>query len=178
MPKNNGLKKHPRLSQAKMLTDHIVERVCRLSDALIILSSRSIKSLWDIRQSDLRIMNFLDENKLVSVREISRQVYIDQGWVSRSLNKLDKQGIIIKSIDERDSRLILISLSAYGEELLQQVRPYALGSEAFLLKNIDEKKFKAQLTKLDKNVAEMIRQVESLNLTPEKLKNIISISKN
>jgi DNA-binding MarR family transcriptional regulator len=153
-------KSTPKTSDAppdtKLLTDHVADRVLRLADAMILLSARSIEKKWGLRHTDLRLLNLLDGEKALSVREISRRAHIDQAWVSRSLRKLEEQDFVQRGSDSRDSRLTLITLTRHGRKTLDEVRPYARRSEGLLLKRIDERQLKALLDILDENASAML----------------------
>jgi DNA-binding MarR family transcriptional regulator len=140
----------------KLLTDHIADRILRLADAVILLSARSIKKRWGLRHSDLRLLNLLDGEKHLSIREISRRAHIDQAWVSRSLRQLEEQNFVQRGSDKRDTRLTLISLTRHGKKTLDEVRPYARKSESMLLHRIDEEQLKAQLHILEENASAML----------------------
>jgi DNA-binding MarR family transcriptional regulator len=141
---------------AKLLTDHVADRVLRLADAMILLSARSIRRRWGLRHTDLRLLNTLDGEAALSIREISRRAHVDQAWVSRSLRQLEDQDFVQRGSDKRDSRLTLISLTKHGRKALDEVRPYARRSEGMLLEGIDETRLKAQLDLLEENVTSML----------------------
>lgn len=145
---------------AKRLHDHIADRLCRLADAMLRLSAKSIKQTWGLRPIDLRLLNMLDGEQPLAVREISRRVYVDQAWVSRSLRDLESRDLVQRKSDPKDSRLTLVSLTAHGRKALDEVRPYALKSEQFLLNGIDEKKLKALLDKVEVNTERMLEAIE------------------
>jgi DNA-binding MarR family transcriptional regulator len=142
--------------RAKLLTDHVADRVLRLADAMILLSAQSIKKRWGLRHTDLRLLNLLDGEKALSVREISRRAHVDQAWVSRSLRQLEEQDFVQRGSDKRDSRLAMISLTRHGRKTLDEVRPYARRSEGLLLKSINESQLKALLNTLEKNASAML----------------------
>ena len=145
---------------AKRLTDHIADRICRLADAMLRVSSRSIKQTWGLRPTDLRLLNILDGEKPLAVREISRRAHVDQGWVSRSLRDLESRDLVQRQTDPKDSRLALVSLTVHGRETLDDVRPYALKSEQFLLNGIDERKLKTLLDQVEVNAEAMLDTIE------------------
>lgn len=146
---------------ARRLSDHIADRICRLADAMVRLSARSIKDTWGLRPTDLRLLNILDGEEPLAVREMSRRAHVDQAWVSRSLRDLESRNLVQRRSDPADSRLTLVSLTAHGRKTLDEVRPYALKSERMLLTGIDEKKLKALLRQVEVNTEEMIDGMES-----------------
>jgi len=146
---------------ARRLTDHIADRICRIGDAMIKLSARSIKQSWGLRPTDLRLLNILDGELPLAVREISRRAHVDQAWVSRSLRDLESRDLVQRQSDSSDSRLTLISLTAHGRKTLDEVRPYALKSEQLLLNGIDEKKLKTLLDQVEINTENMLDAIEN-----------------
>jgi DNA-binding MarR family transcriptional regulator len=145
-----------RASDAKALHDHIVARTCRLADAMIRMSSRHIKERWNLRNTDLRLLNILDGDVPLSVNEISRRSLLDQAWVSRSLRALEAKQLVQRRDDSRDSRLTLVTLTGRGREILDESRPYAVWSEKVLLDGVDEKTLKALLDQLEANTQKLI----------------------
>lgn len=149
----------------KLLTDHVADRILRLADAMVMLSARSIEKRWGLRHTDLRLLNLLDGEKALSVREISRRAHIDQAWVSRSLRKLEEQDFVTRGSDQHDSRLTLISLTRNGRKTLDEVRPHARKSESLLLNRIDEAQLKALLDRLDENASCMLDELAEDEVT-------------
>ena len=145
---------------ARRLTDHIADRVCRLADAMLRLSARSIKETWGLRPTDLKLLNLLDGEPPLAVREISRRAHVDQAWVSRSVHELEARDLVQRQGHASDSRLTLVSLTAHGRKTLDAVRPYALNSEQILLAGIDEKKLKALLDQVEVNAEGMLDAIE------------------
>ena len=156
MSMQEKLNKNERSRDVKLLTDHVADRILRLADAMISISARSIKQRWGLRHTDLRLLNILDGEQSLPVREISRRAHVDQAWVSRSLRKLEEQGLVERGNHERDSRLTLISLTEQGRAMLDKVRPYTQKSESLLLQGIDEAELKALLDILEKNTSDLL----------------------
>lgn len=153
---------------ARRLTDHIADRICRIGDAMIKLSARSIKQTWGLRPTDLRLLNILDGEEPLAVREMSRRAHVDQAWVSRSLRDLESRNLVKRQSDPLDSRLTLVSLTAHGRKTLDEVRPYALKSERLLLGGIDEKKLKTLLDKVENNTEQLLDAIENTPVPKQK----------
>jgi DNA-binding MarR family transcriptional regulator len=152
--------KSARAAQSKFLHDHIVGRICRLGDAMIRMSSRHVRELWNLRHTDLRLLNILDSDPPVPVTEISRRALVDQAWVSRSLRALEAAKLVARRSDPKDSRLTLFSLTQRGREILDEFRPYADWSEKVLLSGVDEVALKALLDKLESNTQELMSTLQ------------------
>jgi DNA-binding MarR family transcriptional regulator len=146
---------------AKVLHDNIVARTCRLADALLRLSSRHTKERWNLRNTDLRLLNILDGDEPLTVVQISRRALLDQAWVSRSLRALEAARLVARRNDPRDSRLTLVSLTKRGREILDESRPYAEWSESVLLRGIDERALKSLLDQLEANTQGLVDAIAS-----------------
>jgi DNA-binding MarR family transcriptional regulator len=149
-----------RVAQAKFLHDHIVGRICRLGDAMIRMSSRHFRKLWNLRHTDVRLLNILDSEEPVPVSEISRRALVDQAWVSRSLRALEAGKLVQRCRDPQDSRLVLFTLTRRGRQVLDEFRPYATWSEKVLLKGVDESTLKALLDQLEANTQSLMDTLE------------------
>lgn len=119
-----------------------------------------MKERWNLRNTDLRLLNVLDGEPALSVNEIGRRALVDQAWVSRSLRTLETLKLVERRSDPKDSRLTLISLTRRGRETVNEFRPYAAWSEKVLLDGVDEAKLKALLDQVEANTESMIRTLE------------------
>ena len=142
--------------------DHFIARTCRLADALIRISARHMKQRWNIRNTDLRLLNILDGVERLSVNEISRRALLDQAWVSRSLRALEARGLVHRSADASDSRLTLVTLTKAGRAIVDESRPYAIWSEKVLLRGIDAAALKGLLDQVEANTQALIDTFENL----------------
>jgi DNA-binding MarR family transcriptional regulator len=149
-----------RAAQSKFLHDHIVGRICRLGDAMIRMSSRHLRKLWNLRNTDLRLLNILDSDEPVPVSEISRRALVDQAWVSRSLRALETGKLVERRRHATDSRLTLFTLTKRGRQVLDEFRPYANWSEKVLLNGVDEESLKALLDQLEGNTQRLMNTLE------------------
>lgn len=158
---NKKLKRDAQVTPAKVLHDHIVARTCRLADAMVRMSSRHLRERWNLRNTDLRLLNILDGEEPLAVNEISRRALLDQAWVSRSLRALEASKLVERHGHARDSRVTLVRLTKHGRDILDESRPYAAWSEKVLLKGVDETKLKALLDQVEANTQALIDTLES-----------------
>jgi DNA-binding MarR family transcriptional regulator len=151
-----------RTVRPKVLRDHIVGRICRLADAMVRMSSGHMQRRWGLRNTDLRLLNVLDDEEPLSVNELSRRALLDQAWVSRSVRSLERGKLVTRRNHHRDSRLTLVCLTRRGREILEEFRPYAAWSEKVLLTGIEEGRLKPLLDQLESNTQRLIEVLESL----------------
>ena len=130
---------------------------------MVHMSSHHFKKLWNLRNTDLRLLNVLEaDDDPLSVNEISRRALLDQAWVSRSLRALERAKLVERRKDPRDSRLTLITLTPQAREILDESRPYAEWSEKVLLNGVDEVVLKGLLDRLESNTQGLLNALESL----------------
>jgi DNA-binding MarR family transcriptional regulator len=138
------------------LRDHVVARTCRLADAMLRASSRHIKELWKISNTDLRLLSTLENEESLPMVEIVRRALVDQAWVSRSLRALEAKKLVERRADLEDSRATRVSLTRKGRQVLEESRPYAEWSEKYLLKGVDAKRLKELMDQLEANTQDML----------------------
>jgi DNA-binding MarR family transcriptional regulator len=156
--------------EAKGLRDHIVGRIARIADAMTQMSAWHIKERWNLRNTDLRLLNVLDGEPALSVNEIGRRALVDQAWVSRSLRTLEAMKLVERRGDPKDSRLLLISLTKRGRQTLDEFRPYAVWSERVLLKGVDELKLKELLDQVEANTEALLSMLAGVPGQPTRKK--------
>ena len=137
--------------EAATFNDHIAVRIVRVSEALARIATRRIEARWGLKNTDLRVLNVLDGSVPLPVAEVSRRTHVDKAWISRTLKSLEARGLIGRTTDRWDARLALVSLTAEGQALLEEVRPEALNNEARLLGGVDGRRLKAMLDRLEAN---------------------------
>jgi len=138
------------------LHDHIVARTCRIADAMTRMSAQHFKERWNLRSTDLRLLNILEDASSLSVNEISRRALVDQAWVSRSLHALKARGLVERRRDPDDTRLSLFTLTQQGRGILEESRPYAVWSEKVLLDGVDGDHLKALLDRVEENTQKLL----------------------
>lgn len=145
------------------LHDHIVARTCRLADAMTRMSARHFKQRWNLRSTDLRLLNILEDASPLPVNEISRRALVDQAWVSRSLHALKARKLVERRSDPNDTRLALFALTNRGREILEESRPYARWSERVLLDGVDESQLKSLLDQVEANTQKLLVALRSFS---------------
>ncbi len=94
-----------------------------------------------------RVMAHLSQSDSVSVRELHLKADLEKSKASRAAARLEAAGLVDKKISETDRRLIELSLSAKGEEMMAELRPLALSYEADVLSDLSPED-RAQLDRL------------------------------
>lgn len=140
----------------RSLEDLVAVRIVSIAEVVARSARQTFEKSFGLRNTDLRLMNFLDGATGLTVNEIARRARVDKAWVSRTLRHLEKLGLVSRTDDREDSRMIIVQLSAKGRALLEQVRAMAAARETRLLDGIDKRVFKASLDRLLANAERML----------------------
>jgi DNA-binding MarR family transcriptional regulator len=97
----------------------------RLSDELAAV----YQTRFGITIPEWRVIAHLAANKNVSIREIFIRVAMDKSKVSRAAARLELSGIVKKTVNTSDRRLIELQLTAKGQKLFEKIEPLALAYE-------------------------------------------------
>ncbi len=97
-----------------------------------------------------RVLAHLSQSGAVSVREIHARVDMDKSKVSRAAARLEADGYLKKEVDSDDRRLIRLSLTEKGHELVARILPAAVEyqDELLALLGSDAPAFRNALTRL------------------------------
>ncbi|WP_127901233.1 MarR family winged helix-turn-helix transcriptional regulator [Solirhodobacter olei] len=72
-----------------------------------------------------RVLVHLASSGDVSVREIEARVAMEKSKVSRAASRLEAAGLIGKTVNDADRRLVRLSLTAKGRALMAELLPLA-----------------------------------------------------
>ncbi len=142
--------------ETRSLETLVAVRLVRIAEVISRLATQTIEARFGLRNTDLRIMNMLDQTEGVTVNEIARRAHIDSAWISRSIRHLETEGLLTRRAHPRDSRLRIVALTDKGAMLLDEVRPVALARELRLLEGIDAPAFRDGLAQLLSNAEAML----------------------
>ena len=95
---------------------------------IIFSISRSMKGemsytsqLTHLSILQIQTLIFLDKNKNVPMSEIAKNFHIELSSATSLLNKLYSQKLVTRQNDEKDRRLIRITLTSEGKQILDKV---------------------------------------------------------
>ncbi|WJS86850.1 MarR family winged helix-turn-helix transcriptional regulator [Paracoccus sp. TOH] len=85
-----------------------------------------------------RVLAHLDHSGAVSVRDIHARVNLDKSMVSRAATRLQEAGLVRKSGNETDRRLVVLELTDEGRALMARLGQIAAGFQAELLAELGD----------------------------------------
>lgn len=107
---------------------------------LAVVSSRVSRDFADLYRAEFglsipewRVLAHLAQSGAVSVREIHARVDMDKSKVSRAAARLEASGLIEKREHATDRRLLDMSLTAAGRDLVGRILPIALAYQEEVL---------------------------------------------
>ncbi len=71
--------------------------------------------------TEVRIMFEIYYDKKSTVRKIKNLLLVDEGYLSRTIEKLKKQGIVSKKQSKHDRRSYILSLTAMGRKVYERI---------------------------------------------------------
>lgn len=105
---------------------------------LAVLASRTSRDFaalyaeFGLTIPEWRVLAHLHRQDGVSVREIQARVGMDKSKVSRAADRLQAAGHVAKTSARADRRLVVLSLTADGQALMQRILPRANAFQADL----------------------------------------------
>ncbi len=100
--------------------------------------------------SEFGVLEFLYHTGEQSVQKIAEKILVTSGTITYVIDKLQKQGLVLRKQCETDKRVYFVALTPEGEETISRIFPL---HEAFLnelLSGVDEELIKAGLNDLIK----------------------------
>lgn len=79
----------------------------------------------DITYPQFMLMKLLQSKQPITVGELVKLLGIDQGNGSNMCKKLEKKGWVLRQRNPYDERVVLLSLTAQGEDILNHIHSYS-----------------------------------------------------
>ena len=94
------------------------------------------KEKFGISRAEWRVVAHLAHSSSVSVREIHKKADMDKSKVSRAAARLETEGYILKRASDKDKRLLELSLTDKGRDMVAVLEPLALEFEQTFLEKL------------------------------------------
>lgn len=111
----------PDFDLERYLPYRFVVLAARLSSKL----AKQYKQEFGISIPEWRVLLNVGYTKDLSIRDIEQRVSLERSKVSRAATKLEAKGFLAKQVDARDKRLLKLTLTREGTELLAKLIPIA-----------------------------------------------------
>lgn len=87
---------------------------------------------FGISVAEWRVLAHLNQSGEVSVRDIETRVGMEKSKVSRAVSRLEAAGLVLKRVNPADRRLLSLTLTGDGRDLIGRIVPLALEFQARL----------------------------------------------
>lgn len=71
----------------------------------------------DLTYTQYIVMMVLWEEREINVKELGSRLYLDSGTLTPVLKRLEQKGIITRQRDDKDERVLIVSITKEGDEL-------------------------------------------------------------
>ena len=112
-------------------------RLSILSNTISQAIADDYQSRYDISMTEWRVMAVLARFEGLSAREVAERTAMDKVAVSRALARLVEAGRVDRAIHDNDKRRSVLSLSAKGWAMHDEVAPMARVREREVLAKLD-----------------------------------------
>ncbi|MEM5365964.1 MarR family transcriptional regulator [Paraburkholderia azotifigens] len=125
------------------LTESVGYQLVKARNLIVTEMDAALKDL-DISSQQMGIMLMLRQKLASTPFELSKMLGIDTGLMTRMLDKLEAKGLVVRSRDEEDRRVVNLSLTKAGIAVADQIPDIAPDVLNARLKDFT----KAELTEL------------------------------
>ena len=87
---------------------------------------------FGISVADWRVLVHVSDAGAVSIREIHKRVHLEKSKASRAASRLEARGLLIKETNPDDRRLVVLTLTPQGQEMMTKLKAVALDYQARL----------------------------------------------
>jgi len=131
-------------------------RLATLSNRISRMIAQMYSERFQLTIPEWRVMAILGETPEISANEVAERGAMDKVTVSRAVDRLRKAGRLERHFAVEDRRRSVLTLSAEGQTVYDQIVPLALAYEQALLDKLSEEE-RATLDRL-------LERLESLDL--------------
>ena len=100
--------------------------------------ARIYEERFGLSIADWRVLAHLHDAGTCSVREIHLQADMEKSRVSRAVTRLEERGLVERTADSSDKRLLRLTLSTAGADMVAEILPLALEYEAKVMTQISD----------------------------------------
>lgn len=99
---------------------------------------------------------YISKHQPISQRELSNLMSVQDSSAARLIERMERDGLTIRTASEKDKRVTLVSLTEKGWNLFKSLLPYGDDFNNDLIKDIDESEliiFEKVLSKMIDNIS-------------------------
>ncbi len=109
--------------------------------------------------TEVRILYEIFHDPICTARKIKKILQVDEGYLSRTIDKLIKRGLITRKQSPSDGRVFVLSLSKKGEATFLKLNEQSEASVAAILEHLTPEE-KNEIMSLMRRLQELLRKKE------------------
>ncbi len=122
------------------LEKYLPYRLTVLAARLSMDMAQQYKSEFGISIPEWRVLVNIGYAENLSVRDIEKRVSLEKSMVSRAAARLEARGLVSKTVDTKDRRLVKLELTEEGALVLGKLIPIASAFQADLERKLGAEK--------------------------------------
>lgn len=120
------------------LDDFLPYQLAAAAERISAAFSTTYRARFGLSIAEWRIMAHLSQTDALSVRDLHQRAGLEKSKASRAAGRLEGRGLVAKRGGSADKRLIELTLTAEGRELVEEMFPIARAFEADLVADLTQ----------------------------------------
>ncbi|MFO1072635.1 MAG: MarR family transcriptional regulator [Geminicoccaceae bacterium] len=108
-------------------------RLSVLSSRISATLARRYETRFGVTIPQWRVMAVLGQHRLLSAGEVAARTRMDKAKVSRTIAVMERKGLLHRTIEPRDLRMVRLELTPEGQGVYREIAAMALDWERDLL---------------------------------------------
>jgi DNA-binding MarR family transcriptional regulator len=135
---NPGTTGAPELSSREILVDRYCELQPQMQRRFSAILQRELRDeLQAVTGHQLSVLTYL-RGRSVTMRELARELAVGESAATAVVDRLVRQGLVVRCDDPSDRRLVRLALSGTGESLVTKLHATACQKTANLLVSLSD----------------------------------------
>jgi DNA-binding MarR family transcriptional regulator len=115
----------------------------RISRALSQHLLLHVEANFGLNLAEYRVLNTLADLDSTSIRDIAADASLDKGQVTRAVADLTARGLVVQTVDRRDRRLRIVTLTPAGHALIEATVPFVVERQRRLEERLSAAEWRA-----------------------------------
>ncbi len=97
-----------------------------------------------------RVLAVLNDHGQLNISQIVQHTLLEQPTVSRVVDQLQREGLVVRQTGDEDSRFVQVRLTAAGEKAFKEVYPVAIAHQQQALKGFKQQEINTLIGLLER----------------------------
>ncbi len=121
---------------------------------------RPLLALKKLTNTDKRILFGIAKHGKLTKKDLAKIMVLEHSSLTRSLDRLEERGLLVRHSDPSDRRFVSLSLTASGKKMAQSLRQQSLDLAESLLSNISTKNLRQAIDVMNEFQLALIEKLE------------------